>query len=76
MAKIMPDRPRMMRRTTAAAYCDMTTAEFIRWADAPMPVIIAGEERYSRPQLDAALDRLTGDAMPDWRRNAPVYASR
>jgi hypothetical protein len=70
-----PDWPRMMRRATAAAYCDMKLDEFEREVGVtlPVPVLLGGEERWSRAQLDAALDRLTGDAQPDWRANANLY---
>lgn len=78
-----PDWPRMMRRATAAAYCDMKAADFEREVLAgrlPDPVNLGGEERWSRSRLDESLDRLTGDAAPerpkDWRGDQPLYADR
>lgn len=74
---LSPDWPRLMRRATAAAYCDMTAGEFERAISAealPGPVSIGGAERWSRIDLDAALDRLTGAATPDWRATAKLYA--
>lgn len=74
-----PDWPRMMRRPTAAAYCDMRIPDFEREVLAgrlPQPVDLGGEERWSRVRLDEALDRLTGEAPPapaDWRREQPLY---
>lgn len=71
-----PDWPRMMRRTTAAAYCDMTAPEFEREVLAgrlPDPVQLGGGERWSRAQLDERLERLTGDRAPDWRGQQPLY---
>lgn len=78
-ARIGPDWPHLMRRRTAALYCDMTEAEFEREvvsARFPMPVRIGDEDRWSRPQLDAALDRLTGDKIPDWKSKAKFYATK
>lgn len=69
----------MMRRSTAALYLDMTVADLEREmieGRVPMPVMFGGELRWSRTQLDESLERLTGDAKPDWRKKAPLYASR
>lgn len=79
IARTGPDWPRMMRRRTAALYCDMTETEFERevaTARFPMAVKVGDEERWSRPQLDAALDRLTGDKLPDWKSKAKFYAAK
>lgn len=76
MAGAAPDWPRMMRRAIAAAYCDMKVPEFEREVAAgrlPQPSVIGGGERWSRPQIDEALDRVTGDGVPDWRRCQPLY---
>lgn len=77
MARVAaPDWPRMMRRVTAAAYCDMKVPEFEREVSAgrlPQPVQLGGE-RWCRSQLDAALERLTGDRAPDWRAQQPLYS--
>lgn len=74
-----PDWPRMMQRRTAALYCDMTEREFELEVSAgvfPLPVEVGGAPRWSRVQLDAALDRLTGDRVPDWRKQAKFYAKK
>lgn len=72
-----PDWPRMMRRPTAAAYCDMKVVDFEREVVAarlPCPVMFGGEERWSRAQLDEALDRLVGDGpRADWRAEQPLW---
>lgn len=68
----------MMRRPTAAAYCDMTGKDFEREVTAgrlPMPVCLGGEDRWDRAQLDASLERLTGSASPDWRAEQPLYSA-
>lgn len=76
-ARQAPAWPRMMRRSTAALYCDLSVAGFEREVAAarlPLPVHLDGEEHWSRDQIDDALDRLTGDKTPDWRASAPLYA--
>jgi hypothetical protein len=57
----------------------MTSADLEREVIAgrlPPPVILGGEERWSRVQLDEALDRITGgisSSVNDWRREQPLY---
>lgn len=73
-----PDWPRLMRRATAAAYCDMSAIEFEREVASgrlPCPAAFGGTERWSRSQIDEALDRLTGDGVTDWRRQQPLYCA-
>ena len=77
-ARIAPDWPRMMRRSTAALYCDMPVAEFERGValgTLPPPVRVVDEDRWSRVQLDESLERLTGDAIPDFRKKSKLYAA-
>lgn len=66
--------PRMMKRTTAAAYCDLSVAAFEREVAAgtlPMPVMLGNREHWCKNALDRALDALTGpDArLPKWQRS-------
>lgn len=71
-----PDWPRMMRRRTAALYCDVKAEAFEREVAAgrlPAPVLFGGEEHWSRPALDEALNRLTGESKPDWRKKSGLY---
>lgn len=78
-ARAMPGWPRMMRRTLAAAYVDMPVSDFERamsQGKLPHPVTIVGQELWSRNQLDEALDRLTGEAIPDYKKGSNFYASR
>lgn len=75
-ARLAPDWPRMMRRSTAASYCDLTVTDFEREVIAgrlPRPVDFGGAEHWSRNQVDEFLDRLTGDRVPDWRSRAKIY---
>lgn len=78
MSARYPHWPRMMRRTTAAAYCDLTSAAFEREVlegCLPAPVRLGGEDHWSRDQLDAALDVLLGHKTKgDWRREAGLAA--
>lgn len=78
-SRLAPDWPRMMRRSTAAMYCDMAVAEFERGvADGtlPPPVKVVDQERWSRAKLDEHLERLTGEAIPDFRAKSKLYAAR
>lgn len=62
--------PRMMRRATAARYCDMSIAAFEREmlsGRLPMPVLLGGREHWCIKALDKALDQITGAApIPDY----------
>ena len=76
MARHAPDWPRLMRRETAAMYCDMTPVEFEREvsdARMPLPIKIGGREHWSRTAIDEQINRLTGDSVPAWKQK--LYAS-
>lgn len=64
--------PRMMRKTTAARYCDMSEAAFEREINAgrlPFPITLGNREHWCRNALDKALDRLTGaEPVPEYRK--------
>lgn len=66
------DWPRMMKRATAARYCDLSEAAFEREITAgrlPSSVKLGGREHWCRKALDRALDNLTGGGdVPDYRR--------
>lgn len=78
--KLMPPNwPRMMRKSTAAAYLDMGEAAFQRAVDAdelPGSVILGGNPMWSRPAIDERCDHLTGNAAHDWRKHAKFYIDR
>lgn len=70
--------PQMMKRKTAAQYCDMSEAAFEREVIAgrlPQPVILGGRDHWHRPSIDKALSHLAGDWSADWRKDSPLYAS-
>lgn len=74
MMERVPAWPVMMKRKTAAAYCDMTEAAFEREVSAgrlPMPVMFGGRDHWRKEAIDKALDYITGDAKqgePEFRR--------
>lgn len=65
----------MMKVATAAAYCDMSQAAFLREVHSgnlPFPVKLGGHDHWHRPSLDADLVRMSGTAE-DWRASSPIY---
>jgi hypothetical protein len=70
-----PHWPRMMRRPTAAAYCDLSVADFERevvGGRLPAPIKLGREDHWSLDQLDAALDTMLGvGGKRDWRKDQP-----
>lgn len=78
MAREYPYPPRMMTRTRAAAYCDLTVAEFEREVldgRLPMPVKLGSKDHWSRVALDEHLSRIAGEQSGDWRQKQPLYAN-
>ena len=68
--------PRTMRRATAAAYLDLSTAEFEREIAAgrlPLPFRLGNAEHWSAAAIDAAIDRLAGERVTGWREKAKLY---
>lgn len=75
----LPDWPAMMKRDTAARYCDMSAAEFERAiADGtiPLPIRFGDRERWSRAQLDRYISNAMGESTSDWRAESGLYAQR
>jgi hypothetical protein len=64
--------PRLMKRKTAAEYCDMSIPSFERQIIAgnlPASVVMGRTEYWCRNALDKALDALTGAGdEPDYRK--------
>jgi hypothetical protein len=74
-----PYPPRMMTRARAAHYCDLSEAELEREVAAgrlPLPVQFGTKPHWSRKELDEYLDRIAGDAAPDWRASSNFYARK
>jgi len=69
-----PAWPLTLRRDLAAVALDMSLPQFERAVvegSLPMPIIIAGEERWSLVAIEAAIGKLTGDPSTDWERAQP-----
>jgi len=78
MGSVAPDWPRMMKRATAAAYCDLSAVEFEREVSAgrlPQPVRLGNSEHWSRVAIDDMLEQLSGDGAHDWRKGSPLYGA-
>jgi hypothetical protein len=64
--------PRMMKRRTAAEYCDLSEAAFEREVVAgrlPCAIMLGGRDHWDRQALDKALAILTGEAdIPEWEK--------
>ena len=74
-----PDWPRMMLRSTAAAYLDMSIAEFERGVFSgliPMPTRFVNRDRWCRVEIDRRLESLAAAGLPDWRPASNFYKNR
>lgn len=75
----MPSWPALMPKPLAASYVGLTKARFqeaIALGELPLPITVAGEERWSRAEIDRRLEQLVGGEVPDWRKAAPAYHGR
>lgn len=79
MGAHLPEWPRMMKRQTAAAYLDISVAELEREIFSgrlPHPIKLGNGLHWSRAQLDAHVERLTGEAQADdWRSRTKLYGN-
>lgn len=69
--------PKLMKRGTAAAYCDLAPAKFLQEVAAgrlPSPVKVGGEDHWSRDLIDDDIARITGQTH-DWRKDQPGLAA-
>jgi len=69
--------PKMMKRGTAAAYCDLSPAKFMQEVAAGrihQPVPFGGEDHWCIDDLDEDVRQLTGRAY-DWRKEQPGLAA-
>ena len=72
--------PQMMKRQTAAEYCDLSVSSFngeVLRGRLPSPVELGGRDHWYRPAIDRALALLTGDITEYeeefWARGDPKY---
>ena len=64
--------PHMMKRATAAAYCDLSIHSFdveVAAGRLPQPVKLGGRDHWHRPAIDKALERLAGEPVDDFERD-------
>lgn len=72
----IPFWPAMMKQKTAAAYCDLSVAEFEREVQSgrlPMPIKLGNSEHWSRAAIDERIGRLLGGGRGDWRAKSGLY---
>ena len=64
--------PRLMKRSTAAQYCDLSEPAFERAVlegTLPFAVKLGDRDHWDKLALDAAISKLLGDEdQPDYRR--------
>lgn len=73
-----PYWPIVMKRATAAAYCDMSVASFekeVALGRLPGPFVIGGLRHWSRKDIDQHIDLLAG-GVDNWEAAVPMYAKR
>jgi len=69
----------MMKRATAAAFCDLSEAEFDREVACgrlPMPVKFGSKDHWSHQHLVDAIAKIEGTVANDWRSSARHYVER
>ncbi|KFD27099.1 MULTISPECIES: helix-turn-helix transcriptional regulator [Sphingobium] len=74
-----PFWPRMLKKASVCAYLELSAAEIereIAGGRLPHPVVLGNSLHWSRAEIDAYLERLTGetDAPDDWRKGTKLYA--
>ena len=79
MAREYPYPPRMMTRSRAAHYVDLSEAEFEREVAAgrlPGSIMLGKKPHWNRVDLDKHLDRLAEGMAGDWRASSNLYRGR
>jgi hypothetical protein len=75
--KQIPDWPCLMKRATLAQYLDIAPSDVEREIVAgrlPMPIKMGGRDVWSRALVDSMVERMTGEAIDNWRSSQPLYA--
>lgn len=68
MKFVPPDWPAMMKRSTAAAYLDISEVSFtkeIAMGRLPSGIILGGREHWRRDAIDAAINNLSAPSVPE-----------
>ena len=63
--------PAMMKAETAASYLDMSRPAFLRevaQGRLPEAIMLGGREHWRKDALDKAIDALTAQDLPSWKR--------
>lgn len=75
----LPNWPLVMRRSRAAAFCDLSAAQFEREVMVgrlPQPMMLGGTPHWHREAIREALDLMAGrGGVPDWRKEQPGLAA-
>jgi hypothetical protein len=64
--------PHMMKRATAASYCDLSESAFIGEVASgrlPAPVNLGGRDHWFKPALDKALAIIAGMATAEYEKD-------
>ena len=72
-----PYWPRLMKRSTAARYCDLAPGKFlaeVAEGRLSLPIKLGGEDHWDRTALDEDINRLAG-RVTDWRKDQPGLAA-
>ncbi|MBI0474436.1 hypothetical protein D9601_03535 [Sphingomonas sp. MA1305] len=65
-----------MKRASAAAYLELSPAEFEREVAAgrlPQPFRLGNHEHWSKDAIDKAIARLSGEQVASWRDRSGLY---
>jgi predicted DNA-binding transcriptional regulator AlpA len=79
VSREFPYPPRLMVRSRAAHYVDLSEQEFEREVAAgrlPLPVKLGKRDHWSRVALDECVERLAGERTSDWRDGSPLYGGK
>lgn len=63
--------PRLMKRKTAAEYCDMSVPTFLKQVEEcrlPPPVMLGSRDHWDRQMLDKSIHALAGEYIPEHER--------
>lgn len=71
----LPNWPALMPKPLAASYCGLTKPKFeeaMALGELPYPIKVAGEDRWSRVEIDRCLEVLAGGIDRDWLSKTPA----
>lgn len=68
--------PQAMKRRTAAAYLDLSLAEFdaeVAGARLPRGFMLGRSLHWARASINEHVNCLSAEVTPDWRERSPLY---